>query len=113
MSSRRRKAPFWLARHDLVRNGRRPGLLRRARTSPTICGSNSGVCITGNPWGEPLTPRRGTFVNNDVFIDRAAAGTIGDRVGLATHVRLGTSGHLIGDVNKRAADWKNPPLRHR
>jgi maltose O-acetyltransferase len=53
----------------------------------------------------------GTFVNYGVFIDNAAAVTIGERCSLGPNVTILTGSHQIGPGERRAGSIDNKPVR--
>jgi maltose O-acetyltransferase len=97
-----------LTSSQLLPDRLRPSLLRHLGVSvgPRVV-ALAGLVVTG---GGRVTLAEGAYLNRDCFIDASSDVHVGVRVSIASHVRLVTSTHEVGELGRRAGRTTTAPV---
>lgn len=86
----------------------RPTLMRRAGVAVgNDCVIRSGLAVVG---GDSLAIDDASLINRDCFINASAGVSVGTQVEIASHVRITTVTHEIGEHSRRAGADRGKPV---
>jgi maltose O-acetyltransferase len=108
MAAFRRSLLLWLAGHDLVPDGARPWLLRRAgHQVPESAVIFAGLRLTGEG---RIVVGDGAFISFNCVVDCSAEVVIEEKVAMAVGSRIISSGHEFADPRERAGTRTMSPV---